>query len=176
MEHFEIPQNLPAHDALNDAYFTALVAARLNVAEGIKNYNNFRGDMLSASVIGDADAGDDGYVTISEMLEDELVSSPDCPICRAKLSRLGRHLHSKGQKYSFLFECESCKKKMLLSLKLHRNFNDTWRAKRTLCLASDEKIADFLRALETHGAKRKVKTRRPRKRIARENSEPKTEE
>ena len=29
MEHFEIPQRLPAHDALNDAYFTALVAAKL---------------------------------------------------------------------------------------------------------------------------------------------------
>ena len=75
MEYFEIPQRLPAHDALNDAYFTALVAARLDVPKGISDYDSVRGEHLESSVIGDADAGDDGYVTINEMLEDEVVTA-----------------------------------------------------------------------------------------------------
>ena len=34
MDYYEIPMNLPAHDALNDAYFTALVAMKLDVELG----------------------------------------------------------------------------------------------------------------------------------------------
>jgi len=162
MEYFEIPQTLPAHDALNDAYFTALVAAKLDVEAGIKNYNAHRGELLSDSVIGDADAGDDGYVTISELLDDESITAPTCPICKASLKSDSKLLHSKGQRYSSLFECKT-HGKMILSLKLHRNFNETWRAKRTLTLANEEKVKEFITSLELHTAKRKMRTKKPRR-------------
>jgi len=162
MEYFEIPQTLPAHDALNDAYFTALVAAKLNVSEGIRTYNERRGVLLEESVIGDADAGDDGYVTIGELLDDDCVRSPMCPVCGKKLDASLKCLHSKGQRYTYLY---SCKKdgKMLLSLKLHRNFNETWRAKRTVELADEAKIDEFKRALERSNVKRKARRRKPRR-------------
>ena len=162
MEYFGIPQNLPAHDALNDAYFTALVAAKLDVDAGVKNYNEHRGELLSESVIGDADAGDDGYVTISELLEDESIAAPVCPLCREKLKSESKLLHSKGQRYSYLFECKN-HGKMILSLKLHRNFNETWRAKRTLSLANEEKVREFKTSLDLHTAKRKMHTKKPRR-------------
>jgi hypothetical protein len=162
MEHFEIPQTLPAHDALNDAYFTALVAAKLDVPLGIKNYNERRGELLLERIIGDADAGDDGYVTINEMLSDEIVSSPICPICKKPLVREASELHSKGQRYTYLYCCKS-DGKMLLSLKLHKNFNETWRAKLTVELAGDEKIEGFNKALERSNIKRKAKRRKPRR-------------
>jgi len=162
MEYFEIPQTLPAHDALNDAYFTALVAARLNVEEGIKRYNLQRGELLLDDVLGDADAGDDGYVTISELTEDEAVTAPMCPLCRGALKKCAPILHSKGQRYSFLFECPK-DGKMLEVLRLHRNFNETWRAKRTITLANEEKVAEFKRSLDVHNEKRKMKQRRPRR-------------
>jgi len=38
VQHFEIPQDLPAHDAFNDAYYTALVAAKLDLPRGIAEY------------------------------------------------------------------------------------------------------------------------------------------
>ncbi len=171
MEHFDIPQNLPAHDALNDAYFTALVAAKLDVAAGIKSYNDFRGDLLASDVLGDADAGDDGYVTVGELLEDEAVAKPMCPVCKAPLKSLAKPLHSKGQRYTYLYACEK-EGKMLLSLKLHRNFNETWRAKRTLTLASEEKLAEFYRQLDIHNAKRKIKQRKPRRRPQKERTAP----
>ncbi len=170
MEYFGIPQNLPAHDALNDAYFTALVAAKLNVEEGIKQYNNARGEQLAADVIGDADAGDDGYVTISELLEDELVSKPKCPLCKCELKLIAKPLHSKGQRYTYLYECDG-DGKQFLSLKLHRNFNETWRAKRTISIASEEKIAEFRRSLDLHTSKRKLKSRKPRRKIKAEHRE-----
>ncbi|MBQ8372599.1 MAG: exonuclease domain-containing protein [Clostridia bacterium] len=161
MEHFEIPQNLPAHDALNDAYFTALVAQKLDIAEGIRTYNEGNGEFLESSVIGDADAGDDGYVTIGEMLDDDIVKAPVCPLCGASLERKDKALHSKGQRYTFHFGCPK-DGDMLLVLKLHRNFNETWRAKRTLSLATEEQLAEFKRGIERTVVRRKVRQRKPR--------------
>lgn len=162
MEYFEIPQTLPAHDALNDAYFTALVAEKLDVLEGIKNYNQRRGNILSDEVMGDADAGEDGYVTIDELLADDEVSAPRCPICSSALSMKMKSLHSKGQRYSYIYNCKK-DGDMLLSLKLHRNFNETWRARKTIEQATPERISEFSRALERQGAKRKAQRRRPRR-------------
>ena len=162
MDYFEIPQNLPAHDALNDAYFTALVAEKLDVAEGIKSYNLRRGELLADTVIGDADAGEDGYVTIKELLDDEAVKKPVCPICHRPLTMDPDMLHSKGQRYTYLCSCKS-DGKMLYSLKLHRNFNETWRARCTFEVANDEKIEEFKKSLERSNVKRRAKRRKPRR-------------
>lgn len=166
MEYFEIPQRLPAHDALNDAYFTALVAAKLDVPGGIAAYNSEIGEHLETSVIGDADAGEDGYVTIGELLEDDIVAAPICPLCRAKLDSMGKPLHSKGQKYTFIYNCKK-DGDMILTLKLHRNFNDTWRAKRTLDKATDEKLEAYRLGLEKSNIRRKStkKNYRSKKRV-----------
>ena len=162
MEQFEIPQNLPAHDALNDAYFTALVAAKLDVDEGIRNYNVGRGDNLVEEVIGDADAGADGYVTISEMLDDETVKKPSCPICGEPLAEAGKVLHSKGQRYTLYFKCKH-DGDLFETLKLHRNFNDTWRARRTIKKATEADVEEYKKGLERSNIRRKTHSRRPRK-------------
>ena len=159
MEFYDIPQNLPAHDALNDAYFTALVAAKLDVEGGIREYSETEGNTLEASVIGDADAGDDGYVTISEMLEDKIVSAPICPICKKPLSALDKPLHSKGQKYTYHYVCKT-HGDMFLTLKLHRNFNETWRAKRTVKRVEAGDITEYREALEKQNIARRHRTKR----------------
>lgn len=159
MEHFSIPQNLPAHDALNDAYFTALVAARLDVAAGIRSYDASRGQYLASSVIGDADAGDDGYVTVNEMLTDDCVIHPVCPLCKKPLTPTGKPLHSKGQRYLFPFTCQR-DGDLFLTLKLQRNFNDTFRARRTITRADEDAIADYRRRLEESNVRKKTRTHR----------------
>ena len=158
MEYFEIPQRLPAHDALNDAYFTALVAAKLDVKRGIEEYARERGEHLIEMVIGDADAGDDGYVTIGEMLEDDTVVKPSCPLCEGCLESIGKPLHSKGQRYTFVYNCKECGD-LILSLKLHRNFNDTWRAKYTIDIATEEKMENYRQGLEKSNIRR-ISTKR----------------
>ena len=163
MDHFGLEQHLPAHDALNDAYFTALVARELDVPEGVKNYSSGRGEFLLDRVIGDADAGDDGYVTISEMLEDSIVRRPICPICKRELTEEDKLLHSKGQKYTMHFVCKK-HGDMLLSLKLHRNFNDTWRARQTIRLADEAALTEYREGIERANVKRKSMHRRTRRR------------
>lgn len=38
MEHFSLPMDRPAHDALNDAYYTALVCGKLDLKAGMDSY------------------------------------------------------------------------------------------------------------------------------------------
>ena len=159
MEYYDIPMTLPAHDALNDAYFTSLVAQKMDVPAGIASYEESRGDFLLEDVIGDADAGGDGYVTIGEMLDDDDVKNPACPICGKSLKEKGKPLHSKGQRYTFYFECKK-DGEMLEVLRLHRNFNDTWRAKRVIKHADEQGIADYLEGLEKSNIRHKTRRRK----------------
>ena len=160
MDYYGIPMTLPAHDALNDAYFTAQVAQKMDVPLGIATYNEHKGDYLLEDVIGDADAGGDGYVTIGEMLDDDDVKTPPCPICGKPLSEKGKSLHSKGQRYTFYFECEK-DGEMLEVLRLHRNFNDTWRAKRVIKKADEKGVAEYLEGLEKSNIRHKARRRKP---------------
>ena len=159
MDYFGLEQHLPAHDALNDAYFTALVARELDVPEGVKSYSSARGEFLEDSVIGDADAGGDGYVTIGEMLDDDLVKAPLCPLCKKPMREEDKLLHSKGQKYTRHFVCKK-HGDMLLSLKLHRNFNETWRARRTVRLADEQALNEYREGLEKANIRRVSSRRR----------------
>ena len=164
MEYFGIRQTLPAHDALNDAYFTALVAQKLDIPKGIRDYNNNKGEFLEESVIGDADAGDDGYVTINEMLDDDIVKAPMCPICKAALTLEDKPLHSKGQRYTYHYKCKK-DGDLLLTLKLHKNFNETWRARRTVKKANESTLAEFRDGLmRAEQARKTAKKRRVRHR------------
>lgn len=171
MEHFGIPQNLPAHDALNDAFFTALVAARLDIREGIRTYDTQNGDYLECSVIGDADAGDDGYVTVNELLEDTVVAHPVCPICKKPLTPKDKPLHSRGQRYSRLYQCRT-DGDMFLTLRVMRNLNDTWRAKRTITVATEETVAEYQRKLAESNVRRKNRSRSGAKRRPRSAEPP----
>ena len=160
MEHFEIPMTLPAHDALNDAYFTALVAKKLDVKDGILHYNDNKSKYLVEKVIGDADGGDDGYVTIGELLDDDIVKNAKCPVCSSPMCLKLKPLHSKGQRYTYFYNCKK-DGDMFLSVKLHRNFNETWRAKLTVEKVTEAEIVELRRALDISTARRKFKKRKP---------------
>ena len=93
MEYYEIPMNLPAHDALNDAYFTAQVAQKMDVPAGIAAYNEQKGDYLLEDVIGDADAGGDGYAEQAEAAPGEGHGSRERR--KARPFRIGRLHHGR---------------------------------------------------------------------------------
>ena len=162
MEHFGIEQTLPAHDALNDAYFTALVAQRLDVKQGIACYDQKQSDQLFSLVIGDADAGERGFPTPEDILKHSAVTAPVCPICSKPLAPLDKMLHSKGQRYSILLSCEQ-HSRFFLKLRLARNFNGTWRAKCTILAADEASEKDYQRRLKESASARRRRPRRATK-------------
>ena len=171
MEHFGIPQNLPPHDALNDAYFTALVAARLDVKGGIEALRSgerrHEGDVTEE--YGNADAGDEGFESIDEALSDAEIISHACPICGSALSQEGKFLHSRGQKYTVPLKCEK-DGAIMLRMKLHRNFDETWRAKCTYSAADEESLAAYEKGMAEARNRRKTGKRAQRPRQRRQTS------
>ncbi len=159
MEHFKIEPTLPAHDALNDAYFTALVAMRLDMKRGVKEYTQNRGDYLEECEIGNADIGQQGFAEIADLLSCPLASAPLCPICQKPMRVLEKPLHSKGQRYTRLLSCET-HGEMLMQLKLQRNFNETWRAKKVVTKADPEAAESFRTRLKESEQQRKARNRR----------------
>lgn len=160
MEHFEIEQTLPAHDALNDAYFTALVAQKLNLAEGIKACKNHTGDFLLDETYGDSNIGEDGYVEINEFLESADAVLDKCPICNERAACTGKTLHCKGHKYVTMYNCEK-DGNLFLNVKMLKNFDESWRAHKTVTLADKDAIADYVRRLEESSQRKRKRTRRP---------------
>ncbi len=166
MEQFGIPQNLPAHDALNDAYFTALVAQKLNVPKGVAEYDrtsDLSDGVLLSDVTGDADVGDAGFRTAYEAVHAPAVAEPVCPLCGAELDCPERTVHMKGQKYLKIMVCPT-HGKLLLDLRLVRNLNETFRVRRTLRVLdgeTEEKIRARLAEEAANGRPRR-RRRRPR--------------
>lgn len=139
MEYFQIVQNLPAHDALNDAYFTALVAQKLDLARGIAEYRVGKKENLLDEEIGNADIGDVGFADISDLLGDKHLTHPVCPLCGEALEP-GTVLHLRNQRYSFLTTCQN-HGKLFFHLKASRNFNETFRGHLWVVAATEEAIA-----------------------------------
>jgi hypothetical protein len=71
----------------------------------------------------------------------------------------GKMLHSKGQRYTLPFKCHA-DGEMLLVLKLYKNFNDTWRAKKTVYAATEERLEEYRAGLEKSNIRRKARSRR----------------
>lgn len=160
MEYFEIPQTLPAHDALNDAYFTAMVAQRLATPEGVKNYGERGEQFLFDKTYGDADIGQEGYESIEDILASREAAAGECPLCRAPLAVVGKMLHGRGHRYRTLCHCDR-DGDLFLTLKVFPNHNGTFRLRRMITTADPGECEVYRKKLEDAAAKRR---RRPRRR------------
>lgn len=161
MEHFGIEMNLPAHDALNDAYFTAKVAQRLNIAAGIEASKKEEGEYLSDQTIGDADSGEKGFASVERVLEQDVFRTPLCPICGKPLTKKEATLHTKGQKYITLYACED-DGELMQQMVIRRNINESLRARIVFYRADEEKLARYREKLENEKEFRRARRRRPR--------------
>lgn len=176
MEYFKIDSALPAHNALNDAYFTALVAAKLDLKTGISAATKRYSQYLEETEIGNADTGEIGFPDIRDVLADPGVTKPRCPLCSVPLNAEEKTLHAKGQRYITLMSCPE-HGKLFVKYKLQRNFNDTWRARKTVWEPGDGEIDDYLAKLaeQENAAKERTRRRRQRRRRAKPVGEENTQ-
>lgn len=142
MEYFGIEMTLPAHDALNDALFTARVAQRLNIAEGIRAADAATGEYLYEALLGDADSGERGFPTVEKALASPEFATPKCPFCGKPLTQKERMLHAKGQKYQSLYACDE-HGEMMLAGSIKRNINETFRLRVILMRADEERLTRY---------------------------------
>ena len=153
MEHFNIEQTRVAHDALGDAYNTALVCTKLDIAQGLAQYED-ASRMLSLRTH-KQQSGENkgpeplehlvfpGYISKSEAFADsELINLP-CPDCSKELS-CQRWINQGDQRYMNIYSCPDCGS-YLLRLKFRKHEDNTWAANRLVYKADDDTL-DFYRS------------------------------
>ena len=167
MEMFGIEATRPAHDALGDAYHTALICARLDLKKGaaeydqaVKNHENgFHGadipGCLARQVYYDYA---DKRAALSAMAGEENI----CPICGGRM--LGsRWFAQPGHRYMDLATCPE-HGKFLIRVRLSQQEDGTIRVSRLTYEATSEAAQAYARRAEKADPEEQVRTRRRRRR------------
>ena len=172
MELFQIEPSRPAHDALGDAYHTALICSRLDLKRGIREYeealqsheNGFHGAELPGCITRQVYYGLSGK---EEALAH--MAGPDnlCPTCGAQMS-CRRWFSQPGRRYMALAQCPD-HGDFLIRIRLSPEPGSTFRVSRlTYQGDSVAALAYAKRAeqAETTRPTRRRRRRRPAKRAA----------
>ena len=163
MEHFEIEQTRVAHDALGDAYNTALVCTHLDMAEGLRLYPDaaqiLASRMPSAKPKAEAQDNDalvhesfSGFDTKAAAFADERIISLACPVCGKPLTA-EKWVNQGDQRYMTVYSCEA-DGPFLVRAKFRKNTDDnTWTANKPVYKA-DDAAADFYRTKPAQSRRR----------------------
>ena len=163
MEHFEIEQTRVAHDALGDAYNTALVAARLDMTEGLRLYPD-AGRILAtrrpnykppADPTGpDALSHDcfDGFESKAAAFADSRLTQLACPCCGAE-TKGQKWVNQGDQRYMNIYTCQEHGAYLVRAKFRKCKEDNTWLANK-LVYEADEAMQDFYKTKATQARRR----------------------
>ena len=172
MEHFGIEQTRTAHDALGDAYNTALVCSRLDLRAGLAGYGELvsrvgrhRGPGGGAQDGPEplARAVSDTFYTREALWEAEDAAVVKCPVCSQPMERT-QWVNQGDRRYMSLARCAD-DGHYLLRIRMRHDEDGTWYANHLLYQADEAMVASF-RERQAHPKKR----RRRRKKTARQEN------
>ena len=163
MEHFEIEQTRVAHDALGDAYNTAVVASRLDMAEGLRMYDeaahilamrmpNYKPPMESEGPDTISHDVFDGFKSKAEAFADERLSALPCPVCGQETDAL-KWINQGDQRYMNIYSCAE-HGSFLVRAKFRKSKEDSsWLANR-LVYEADEDMVTFYKTKASQSRRR----------------------
>ena len=163
MEHFEIEQTRVAHDALGDAYNTAVVASRLDMKEGLRLYPE-AGRILAARMPNYKPPVEnngpeplvhesfEGYQSKAEAFAEERVADCLCPDCAAKMSRL-RWINQGDQRYMNIFTCPE-HGNFLVRARFRKDADRNYWCVNKLVYRAEDEMLDFYRQKSTQARRR----------------------
>ena len=151
MEMFAIEASRPAHDALGDAYHTALICARLDLKKGMSEYgkalvdhdNGFHGAELPGCI------GRKVFYGYSDKKEAiAAMSGPEnkCPTCGGQMTGT-RWFAQPGHRYMDLANCPECGQ-FLIRIRLSDQPDGTIRVSRLTYEATSEAAEAYARRAE----------------------------
>ncbi len=163
MEHFEIEQTRVAHDALGDAYNTAVVASRLNMEEGLRMYDDAASILASRMPNYRPPVESDGPEALSHDCFSDFESKADafadlrlralsCPICGQDTRSL-KWINQGDQRYMNLFTCPE-HGNYLVRAKFRKNKDDNSWLVNKLVYEADEDMLNFYKTKSTQTRRR----------------------
>ena len=160
MEHFEIEQTRIAHDALGDAYNTALVCTHMDMAQGLEDYATAAQKLSSRAPKATYNAdgpipvehvSSDFYPTKAEAFADKAFIRPVCPHCQSEME-YAKWVNQGDQRYMAMATCPE-HGKMLVRLKFHKADIDQWSVTR-MTYEATESMESYYKAKASHSRRR----------------------
>lgn len=163
MEHFEIEQTRVAHDALGDAYNTALVCSNLDMEDGLRLYPdaerilasrmpNYRPPVENAGSEPVVHEAFDGFASKAEAFADERLGALVCPVCGQPLTG-ARWINQGDQRYMNVFSCED-DGTYLVRVKFRKSMDENIWSANKLVYEADSDMLDFYKAKATQVRRR----------------------
>ncbi len=173
LELLGIEPSRPAHDALGDAYHTALICARLDLARGIEAYDSLskhrRGGPGAEEIPGCVQRKVlHGYADRKDALTRLSGEENLCPLC-GKSMTASRWVSQRGHRYMNLSECPE-HGKFLVRIRLQPGENDSVRVSRLLYGEDSEMLQAHMQAFTA------PPPRRRRRRKTRKKAQPKPQQ
>ncbi len=174
MEMFEIEATRPAHDALGDAYHTALICARLDLRKGVQEYdqalknheNGFHGAELPGCIARKVFYDyPDKNVAMAEMSGSENL----CPTCGGQMLST-RWFAQPGHRYMDLATCPE-HGKFLIRVRLSEQPDGKVRVSRLTYEATSEAAEAYARRAEKADPEPRRSSRRRRRRSSPRSAE-----
>jgi len=160
MEFYGIEQTRVAHDALGDAYNTALVCSHLDMERGIREYSEITRVLAQQNLERQARAAAEPqpiehitsreFVSKADAFADQ-VAAPVCPLCGNPM-KCSHWVNQGDQRYMNLFQCLE-HGKFLTRLKFKRSESGLWVANRLIYVA-DEEMDSFYRSKAAQSRRR----------------------
>ena len=162
MEHFEIEQTRVAHDALGDAYNTALVCSHLDMPGGLAGYADALHRLSTRAARPKQEGGQDapepvehltfsGYINRNAAFADEALTTVCCPTCGNALDTQ-RWVNQGDRRYMTVAACPE-HGSFLARVKLRQTEDELWAANRILYEA-DEGMLEFYKTKSQQCRKR----------------------
>ena len=163
MEHFEIEQTRVAHDALGDAYNTALVCSNLDMEDGLRLYPdaerilasrmpNYRPPVENAGSEPVVHEAFDGFASKAEAFADERLGALVCPVCGQPLTG-ARWINQGDQRYMNVFSCED-DGTYLVRVKFRKSMDENIWSANKLVYEADSDMLDFYKTKATQVRRR----------------------
>ena len=151
MQIMGIEPTRPAHDALGDAYHTALICSRLNLTDGIAAYekaakeheNGFHGAELPGCLLRSVSHG---HPDKPHALAAMAGSGNICPVCGKRMS-CGKWYPQPGKRFMAMAACEA-DGAFLVRVRLAEDPDGTLRANRLVYSADSEAAENYRRLTE----------------------------
>lgn len=102
VEYFNIENTLRAHDALNDAYYTAIIAKHLDVKKGMAEYPGAKCALCGS------DKGKTVFKGIKSRraaITNKAICNPSCPVCDKQFSEIAPLVRVNRFKYLGIGKC-----------------------------------------------------------------------
>lgn len=163
MEHFQIEQTRVAHDALGDAYNTALVASRLDMEEGLRLYPdaarilasrmpNYKPHVDSEGPEALEHSCFDGFESKAAAFADSRISVLPCPCCGGE-TKAQKWINQGDQRYMNLYSCPEHGQYLVRTKFRKCSEDNSWLANK-LVYQADEAMIDFYKAKSTQSRRR----------------------